>query len=270
MKKTFWEIFDILMKLIFVFIVIYLGYNLFIAEEKDIKRIGKLVSLFITYMIYLLRSRREDKVYKQIKKIYEEKYKEIIGESFAKDKRSYKKLLQAIAHYNEDEFQKGHKILDKLLKKCKSKKDYSAVYMFHALGFADEGRVDDTIAAYEKLLQYDSANSRAWSNLGMYYLETGRMQEARMACSNALMYNPDNAYAYNNLGACYWQMGEPKQALDYALKAIGLNTTLHQAIGLAAMAYQTLGDTENAKKYCNMYGVNGGDARELQEKLKCM
>lgn len=65
-------------------------------------------------------------------------------------------------------------------------------------------------------------------------------------------------------------MGEPKQALDYALKVIGLNTTLHQAIGLAAMAYQTLGDTENAKKYCNMYGVNGGDVGDLQEKLKCM
>ncbi len=270
MKETFWKIFDIIVKLIFVFIVIFLCYSLFFTEEKDIKLISKLVGLFITYVIYLLRSRKHDKVYEQVVSIFEEKYKDIISGTFSKDKRSYKKLRQAIVFYNTDEFQKAHKLLDKLLKKCKSKQDYSAVYMFHALCFVDEAKMDDAIVAYEKLLQYDSTNSRAWSNLGLRYMEKGRMAEAKVAYGNALMYNPDNPYAYNNLGTCYLRMGEPKQALDYALKAIGLDATLYQAMGLAAMAYQSLGDTENAEKYCNMYGANGGDARDLRETLKHM
>lgn len=268
MKKTFWKIFDIIVKLIFVGIVIFLCYSLFFTKEKDIKLISKLVGLFITYVIYLLRNRKYDKVYKQIVSICEEKYKDIISGTFPKDKRSYKKLCQAIVHYNTDEFEKAHKLLDKLLKKCKSKQDYSAVYMFHALSFVDERKMDDAIGAYEKLLQYDATNSRAWSNLGLRYMEKGKMAEARVAYGNALMYNPDNPYAYNNLGNCYLRMGEPQSALDYALKALQINGTLYQPMGLAAMAYKSMGDMENAEKYCKMYAANGGDARDLQETLK--
>ena len=270
MKKTFWKIFDIIVKLIFVGIVAFLCYSLFFTEEKDVKLISKLVGLFITYVIYLLSSRKHDNAYKKVVRAYEEQYKDIIGGTFPKDKRSYKNLLQAIVFYNTDEFEKAHKLLDKLLKKCKSKQDYSAVYMFHALCFVDETKMDDAIAAYQKLLQYDSTNSRAWSNLGLRYMEKGRMAEARVAYGNALMYNPDNPYAYNNLGTCYLRMGEPQPALDYALKALQINGTLYQAMGLAAMAYKSLGDTENAEKYCNMYGANGGDAGDLRKTLKYM
>lgn len=270
MKKTFWKIFDIVIKLIFGFILIFLCYSLFFVEEKDVKLISKLVGLVITYVIYLYRSRKQDDTCKKVVKKYEEQYKDIIGETFPKDKRSYKNLLQAIVFYNTDEFEKAHKILDTLLKKCKSKQDYSAVYMFHALCYVDEGKMDDAIATYEKLLQYDSMNSRAWSNLGLRYMEKGRMEEAKNAYRNALMYNPDNPYAYTNLGTCYLRLGEPGQALDYVLKAIGLNSKLYQAMGVASMAYYMLGDKANAEKYCQMYAVNGGDAGKLQETLKHM
>lgn len=268
MKKMIWKIYDIVMKLIFVFIVIYLCYSLFFTQEKDIKLISKLVGLFIAYLIYFLRSRKQDNTYKKVVKHYEEQYKDIIGEAFTKDRVSYKNLLDAIIYFNADEYQKAHKILDKLLKRCRSKQDFSAVYMFQALSFVGEGKMNDAITAYEKLLQYDSMNSRAWSNLGLRYMEKGCMEEARNAYRNALMYNPDNPYAYTNLGTYYLRLGEPGQALDYVLKAIGLNSNLYQAMDIAAMAYQMLGDKANAEKYCQMCGANGGNAQELRERLK--
>lgn len=270
MKEIFWKIYDIVIKLIFIFIVAYLCYTLFFSEEKEIKLISKLVCLFITYVIYLLRSRKYDKVNNQIVKICEEQYKDIIGETFPKDKRSYKKLRQAIVLYNMDEFEKAHKLLDKLLKKCKSSKDYVAVYMFHALSFTEEQKIDDAIGAYEKLLQYDATDSRAWSNLGTRYMDIGKLEEARNSYRNAIMCNPDNPHAYNNLGACYFKLGEPQPAVDYALKALGLCGTLYPAMGLAAMAYHMLGDKENVEKYTRMYGANGGDVQQLRERLKHM
>ncbi len=268
MKKTFWKIFDIIVKLIFVGIVIFLCYSLFFVKEKDAKLISRLVGLFITYVIYLLRSRKQDNAYKKAVRAYEEQYKDIIGETFPKDKNSYKKLLKAIVFFNTDEFEKAHKLLDKLLKKCKSKQDYSAVYMFHALSFGYESKTDAGIGAYEKLLQYDATNSTAWSNLGLCYMKKGRMEEARNAYRNALMYNPDNAYAYTNLCGCCLKLGDPQQAVDYGLRALALDGTIRSAMSWVAMAYQMLGDEENAEKYCRMYGANGGDARELRRVLK--
>lgn len=270
MKKTFWKIFDIFMKLIFVGIAVFLCYSLFFTEEKDIKLISKLAGLFVTYMVYLLRSRKQDNANIKVVRAYEEQYKDIIGETFPKDKRSYKNLLQAIVYYNTDEFEKAHKVLAKLLKKCKSKQDYSAVYMFQALCFEDGHKMDDAILTYEKLLQHDYSDSRAWSNLGLRYMEKGRMAEAKNAYSNAIMYNPENPYAYNNMSSCYVRSGEPEQALEYALKALHLDATMYQAMSAASMAYKMLGDEENAEKYCKMYGANGGDAKELRELLKRM
>ena len=268
MKKIFWKIFDIIINICFVFIVLFLCYSLFFEKEKDAQRIAKLVGLLVTYVVYIIRDRRHTNTYKKVVKNYEEQYKDIIGETFPKDKRSYKNLLQAIVFYNTDEFEKAHKLLDKLLKKCKSKQDFSAVYMFHALSFVDEAKMDDAIAAYEKLLQYDATNSTAWSNLGLGYMKKGRMEEARNAYRNALMYDPDNAYAYTNLCSCCLQLGDPQQAVDYGLRALALDGTIRSAMSWVAMAYQMLADEENAEKYCRMYGANGGDARELRRVLK--
>lgn len=267
MKKVFGKVFDILIRIAFIFILVYLGYSLFIEEEKEGHRIVKLAGLVVTYVVYMARDKKQKTAYKKVVKGYEEQYRDIIGEAFPKDKRSYEKLLQAIVYFNTDDFQKAHKILDKLLLKCKSNKDYSAVYMFHALSFGCESKMDDGIAAYEKLLQYDATNSTAWSNLGLGYMKKGRMEEARNAYRNALMYDPDNAYAYTNLCSCCLQLGDPQQAVDYALRALALDGTIRPAMSWAAMAYQMLGDEENAEKYCRMYGANGGDEQTMRKVL---
>ena len=192
----------------------------------------------------------------------------MVSGAFADDKKSYRQLLQVAVYYNQNQYKKAYKLIDKLLKQCKCTKDYSAVYMFRALCLADENKHEETIKTYEKLLQYDMANSRAWSNLGLRYMYLGKNREAHDAYANAILYDSQNAYAYNNMATFYVRTGEPQQALDYALKALELNATVYQAMSAAAMAYKMLGDEENAEKYCRMYGTNGGNAKELRATME--
>lgn len=198
---------------------------------------------------------------------YEEAYKDILKGAFAEDKKSYKQLMRAIAYFNQDKSAKMHKILDSLERKCMRTKDYAAVYTFRALAYEDEKLFDKAILAYEKVLQYDMANTTAWSNLGLRYKEAGKIKEAYEAYSKAILYEPKNAYAYNNMASFFLDVAEPEAALEYAQKSIELNSNVYQAMSAAAIACKLLGDDENAEKYCKMYGMNGGNMSALRQKL---
>lgn len=267
MRKVIENLYKIVFAIAFVYIVVMLCYSFFFSEEKDIKLIAKAASVFIVYVVYLIRNiiRSTPSINYEF---YEKQYQDIVSGTFQEDKRSYKKLLQAIACYNRNEYKKAHNLLNKMVKKCKQTKDYSAVYMFRALCFVDEKRMKEATTAYEKLLQYDVSNSRAWSNLGLRYMEQGRLADAKNAYSNAILYNPDNAYAYNNLAICYIRMDEARLALEYAQRALRIEAGLYQAMSAVAVASKMLGDEETAEKYCRMYGANGGDTQDLRKRLK--
>lgn len=111
------------------------------------------------------------------------------------------KLGETTVYYNRDQYKKAHRTLDDLAKQCICGKDYAAVYTFKALCYEEERKYEQAIAAYEKVVQYDMANSRAWSNLGLRYAGMGKMQEAFDAYSNAIKHDPENAMAYTNMAS---------------------------------------------------------------------
>ena len=242
--------------------ITFLVYNLFFAEVVDYSRIAKAVVVLVSYFLAITGIKRKESPFDY--KVYETEYKDILGGTFREDKKSYRKLLNVTVCYNRDQIKKAHKLLDELQEKCVEVRDYTAVYTFRALCFEQEGMYEQAIAAYEKIVQYDMTNSRAWSNLGLRYVEMGRDEEAFQAYSNAILYDSRNPYAYNNMAVYYVNTGEAELALENALKALELNSRLYQAMSAAAMAYKMLGDDVNAEKYCKMYGTNGGNYRELK------
>lgn len=259
------KIYKVLYVAAFLFLTGVLIYALFIAEEKDVRLISKVGVIFVTYILHMLGLKR--KRVPSNYKFYEKQYKDIVGGTFTDDKKSYRQLLQVAVYYNQNQYTKAYRLIDKLLKQCKCAKDYSAVYMFKALCLTGEKQTEQAMQTYEKLLQYDMGNSSAWSNLGLRYMQMGKTKEAHDAYANAILYDSQNAHAYNNMAYLYIGTGDVESALDYALKALALNGTLYQAMKAAAMAYMMLGDEENAEKYCKMYGVNGGNAKELRATL---
>ncbi|MBQ8297904.1 MAG: tetratricopeptide repeat protein [Ruminococcus sp.] len=241
-------------------------WQLFFAEERDIRMLAKAGSLFLVYLLAVLGIRRKRSVFDY--KLYEEKYRDILKDAFKNDRRSYKKLMSAISQFNGDEFKKAEENLCKLEKDCVSSDDFSAVLMFRALCLEALKRPEAAAAVYEELLVHDVSNASAWSNLGLLYQGMGKADDAFRAYRESIVHNPDNAYAYNNIASHYIRCGEPKPALENALKAIKLNSKLHQAMSAAALAYKMLGDDENAEKYCRMYGANGGNAPQLRQAME--
>lgn len=256
----------ILNLLIIFAMLLLLIYYIFISEERNYRHISKTIVILVVYILSICGMTRRRSVFDY--KIYENKYKDIINNAFSNDRSNYRKLIRAIVLFNKNSYDKAIQILDKLFDNCISPDDYSAVLMFKALCFSEQLNYNQEIETYQELLKYDNSNSRAWSNLGHAYENNGNSQEALKAYQNAVLHDENNAYAYNNLAVYYIKKGFPQDALTYALRAIEINSKVYQALSAASLAYKMLGDGENAEKYCKMYGVNGGNIKDLRATLE--
>ena len=211
-----------------------------------------LVTYFLGVFNYLAKSKRSIPKTKQ----YSEMYKHIIRDAFENDKTGYRKLMQGIHLYNNDENEKAIKYLTKLEDRCETFHDTAAVLFFIAKSQKDNGEVSNAIKTYERLLKFDASCSSAWSNLGLIHHEAGRVSEAKYALNQAILYNPENPYAYCNLANVLYKNGEFEEAKELGLKAFQLNNQLPAVASITALCYASLGDAENAKKFCQIYGTS--------------
>lgn len=247
-KKVNW--YRLVLIIILIAVIAVLMYELFLAEEKNSRTITKCMSLVVTYVLALagVRLKRRKPRFASYK-MYVDVYKDIIQDAFSTDKKSYRKLMLAIHHYNADKYEKAITILDSLTGCCVSYRDTSAVLMFKALCLSESSQKNAAIETYEQLLRTDISNSRAWSNLGLLYAENGHSMAAMDAYENAIRYDSSNAYAYANIAALYLKQNELHKALDNAQYALERNSNLYQAAETAAVACAALGDTEKAEAY---------------------
>lgn len=258
--------FKILGIIVILLCVIGVVYELCFAQEVNVKLLAKLFALLVTYLAALTGVRRKLAVPNN--RLYAGAYKNILRTAFCSDKKSYNKLMRAIALYNGDRYNEALKILSALENECVSADDTSAVKMFKALCYEESGQDSEAIETYEELLIYDYTMPQPWSNIGLLYEKCGRREDAVNAFKNAIAYNNNYAEAYVNLGVALLRGGDFGGALENSLKALEISSKLKQAMSCAAIAYAALGDNENADKYCSMYGVNGGDVKVLRESIK--
>ncbi|MDE5563997.1 MAG: tetratricopeptide repeat protein, partial [Oscillospiraceae bacterium] len=251
-KKVNW--YRLVLMIILIAVIAVLMYELFLAEEKNSRTITKCMSLVVTYVLVLtgVRLKRRKPRFAAYK-MYADAYKDMIRDAFSTDKKSYRKLMLAIHHYNADKYEKAITILDSLTDCCVSYRDTSAVLMFKALCLSESSQKNAAIETYEQLLRTDISNSRAWSNLGLLYAENGHSMTAMDAYENAIRYDSSNAYAYANLANLYLRQNKIQKALDNAQHALELNNNLYQAASGAAIACTALGETEKAEMYFQIY-----------------
>ena len=230
--------------------------------EMETKTLMKAGIIFVTYFLgvfnYLTKSGASLPKAAQ----YAELYKHIIRDAFANDKTGYHKLMQGITYFNNDRYDKAIKHLTKLENRCVTYRDTSAVIFFIAKSYSDIGKFDKAVETYERLLKTDASNSTAWSNLGLIHHEAGRVNDAKYALNQALLYNPENPFAHVNLANVLYKNGEFEEAKTLGLKAFQLNNQLPAAASITALCYASLGDAENAKKFCQIYGTSE-DNRDL-------
>ena len=94
---------------------------------------------------------------------------------------------------------------------------------FHILASAlsNEGRYDEAIAAYRKIIELKPDDAAAYTDLGGHLQAAGQLEHALEACKKAIELRPGNGDAYNNLGNVYTKLGrleDARTAYDDAIK----------------------------------------------------
>ena len=74
--------------------------------------------------------------------------------------------------------------------------------MYNNLGNAllEQGRLEESIQAYQQAIHIQPGHSNAYSTLGIILKEQGRLEESIQACQQAIHIQPDHAEAHKNLG----------------------------------------------------------------------
>ena len=97
-----------------------------------------------------------------------------------------------------------------------------------------EGKLDEAIIYYKKIIQQNPNNAGAYHNLGNALQLKGELDEAITCYKEAIKLNPQVAVTYNNLGNVLQEKGQLEQAIRYYQKALNLDQHF-------VMAYVNLG-----------------------------
>ncbi len=96
---------------------------------------------------------------------------------------------------------------------------------WHRLGLAaaDQGRLDDAIAAYRKALALRPRSAEILYHLGQAYNQSGRKAEAVTVLEKAIALKPRFAPALNTLGMAFDGLGREAEAIDCYRKATAID-----------------------------------------------
>ena len=83
-----------------------------------------------------------------------------------------------------------------------------------------KGKVDEAIAQYQKELQINSDHAKPHYSLGNALLQKGKVDEAMEHYQQALQITPDNAEVHNNLGIALLQKGRVDAAIAHFQKVL--------------------------------------------------
>lgn len=90
-------------------------------------------------------------------------------------------------------------------------------------------KIDNAFIAWENALKVKPDYADVYNELGAAYSSSGRLNEAIQAYKNAIKYKPDYAEAYYNLGLVYEATEQWKDAMSSFKKAIEINPSFEEA-----------------------------------------
>lgn len=124
-----------------------------------------------------------------------------------------------------------------------------------------QGRVDDAIALYQKALEIEPASADVHYNLGTTLLRKGRLDEAVAQFQEALEINPSFTKAFNNLGWDLQQMGRVDEAIDQFQSALEIDPNFASAHNNLGHAYLQKGQIDDAiVEFQEVVRLNPGDS----------
>ena len=112
--------------------------------------------------------------------------------------------------------------------------NYAVFHYELGLALVGKGELDEAIASYRKAIEFDPNFSEAHNNLGTVLQSKGQIDDAITDYRVAIELEPDNARAHNNLGTVLQSKGQLDDAITEYRKAIELepdNARTHNNLG---------------------------------------
>ena len=109
--------------------------------------------------------------------------------------------------------------------------------------FFKQGKYDDAIVYFEKVIEKFPSSVSAYYNLGLCYLRKGDIDQAIASTEKAIELDPEAIEAYFALGECYFNKGETEKAMNSFAQAIKLqpdNPRAHYNIGIVYYKHDRL------------------------------
>ncbi len=113
--------------------------------------------------------------------------------------------------------------------------------------------VEDAIAAYRKVLEFNPAAAGALVNLGTIFYRQRKFAEAEKFYVDAIAADPEYALAQFNLGNLFDEQGRVDEALEHYRQALTLNANYADAHFNLALLCERTGDALKAVRHWKAY-----------------
>jgi tetratricopeptide (TPR) repeat protein len=113
--------------------------------------------------------------------------------------------------------------------------------------------IDEAIAAYRKVLEFNPAAAGALVNLGTIFYRQRKFAEAEKFYVDAIAADPEYALAQFNLGNLFDEQGRVDEALEHYRQALTLNANYADAHFNLALLCERTGDALKAVRHWKAY-----------------
>jgi tetratricopeptide (TPR) repeat protein len=125
--------------------------------------------------------------------------------------------------------------------------DAEGAYMLGRI-YYQEGRIDQSMGQFERVLKLSPRDYKAWDNLGLCWQAAGDSEKATAHFLQAIKIaetdNPDYDWAYANLAELLLGQGDAERAFNAAAKAANRNPASARNFYIGAKALERLGRME--------------------------
>ncbi len=116
-----------------------------------------------------------------------------------------------------------YKSLEDVNKAIAIKLDFKDAFIQRGLLYDLLGQHKKAALDYQRVIELDPQNARAYANLGTYYGQQGKYKKALEYFRKSLNYNPELFAGYSNIGLVYLHLNELDSALYYFNLALKYN-----------------------------------------------
>jgi len=148
------------------------------------------------------------------------------------------------AHSVQGYFNESQNQIEAALKEYRAAGDH----FFAARLLAQNVRLPEAEAEYQRALHADPQNHRAIADLAMLYVQKGENEKALPLLNRLLQQYPTDAEGWADLGKVQHKMGQTEAALRSFSRALELDPSLNNVHYQMATIYRTLGRPDLAKE----------------------